>query len=207
MSEFHLIRELASVMAGYGGPWWVAGGWAIDLFLGRETRPHGDLEIGLFREHQAAVRRHLRGWTLSGAVGGAFRPWAEDERIHPPLFQLQAAASGGESPLRQFDLFLDDERDGRWICRRHPEITVPLDEATLPADPALGLPSVRYLRPEIQLLYKAKHHRPQDEHDFALALPLLSATHRRWLCEAIAQTYGGGDAWIERLRDRPAGES
>ncbi|MFF1908028.1 nucleotidyltransferase domain-containing protein [Kitasatospora sp. NPDC058218] len=29
------------------GPWYVAGGWAVDLFRGEQTRGHGDLEIAV----------------------------------------------------------------------------------------------------------------------------------------------------------------
>src|SRR4029453_14726265 len=32
-------RRAVEVMAAYPGPWWVAGGWALDLFLGRGRRP------------------------------------------------------------------------------------------------------------------------------------------------------------------------
>ena len=29
--------------------WWVAGGWALDLFLGRMTRPHHDVDVAILR--------------------------------------------------------------------------------------------------------------------------------------------------------------
>ncbi len=40
-------------------------GWAIDLFVNQVTRPHSDVEIGLFREHQSALRTQLAGWRLT----------------------------------------------------------------------------------------------------------------------------------------------
>jgi hypothetical protein len=57
---------------------------------------------------------------------------------------------------------------------------------------------VPYLAPEIQLLYKAKNHRPKDDADFDAAVGLLSATQRRWLREALA-VHHPGDPWIGRL--------
>jgi hypothetical protein len=42
-------------MAGYRRPWWVAGGWALDLVLGRKTRPHADLEISMLTGDQQAL--------------------------------------------------------------------------------------------------------------------------------------------------------
>src|SRR5439155_19088760 len=38
-----VARRLARVQA----HWYIAPGWAIDLFLGAERREHGDLEIGV----------------------------------------------------------------------------------------------------------------------------------------------------------------
>ena len=40
-------------------PWFIAGGWAIDLFLGRKTREHADVDFALSRLDQ----------DLSGAAG------------------------------------------------------------------------------------------------------------------------------------------
>jgi hypothetical protein len=30
-------------------PWWIAGGWALDLFLGQVSRSHADIDVGIFR--------------------------------------------------------------------------------------------------------------------------------------------------------------
>src|SRR5579875_1369419 len=40
------VREVADVMGSFSRPWFVSGGWTIDLFLGRTTREHEDLETG-----------------------------------------------------------------------------------------------------------------------------------------------------------------
>jgi hypothetical protein len=48
---------------------------------------------------------------------------------------------------------------------------------------------VRYLAPEIQLLYKAKAPRPKDEQVFARVAPRLARDARRWLREALATAY------------------
>ena len=40
-------RDFAARMEGADFPWFVAGGWAIDLFLGTPTRDHEDLEIAV----------------------------------------------------------------------------------------------------------------------------------------------------------------
>ena len=40
-------RDFAARMEGADLPWFVAGGWAIDLFLGTRTRDHEDLEVAV----------------------------------------------------------------------------------------------------------------------------------------------------------------
>src|SRR4029077_2495242 len=49
----------ARALAGVEVPWCVVGGWAIDLFLGRETRHHEDLEIAVPRLFFAPLRQQL----------------------------------------------------------------------------------------------------------------------------------------------------
>ena len=39
--------DFAARMEGADFPWFVAGGWAIDLFLATRTRDHADLEIAV----------------------------------------------------------------------------------------------------------------------------------------------------------------
>ena len=54
--------QVAQAMAGFRRPWFIAGGWAIDLFLGRVTREHADIEIAVLRTDQQFLRQHLRSW-------------------------------------------------------------------------------------------------------------------------------------------------
>ena len=47
--------HVAALLAGVQAPWYVAAGWAIDLFLGEERREHEDLEIAVPRERFSEV--------------------------------------------------------------------------------------------------------------------------------------------------------
>jgi len=66
-------RRAVEAMAGYPGRWWVAGGWALDLALGRRTRPHADLEVSVLAADQQALFEHLRGWDLRAACHSCAR--------------------------------------------------------------------------------------------------------------------------------------
>ena len=58
-----------------------------------------------------------------------------------------------------------------------------------------GIP---YMAPEIQLLYKAKAPRPQDEADFARTFPYLDQASREFLVQALALIYPGHRWLLER---------
>jgi hypothetical protein len=88
---------------------------------------------------------------------------------------------------------LFDEGTGtEWVCHRHADIRLPLREVI--AHTPSGLP---YLRPEIQLLWKANDTRPKDDADFALVFPLLAPEAGRWLMEALRRHYPD-HAWLRK---------
>jgi hypothetical protein len=64
--------DVAAQLAGVSANWCVAGGWALDLWLGRGTRNHHDLEIAIPRPDFAAVRVALppSARSLDPAAGG-----------------------------------------------------------------------------------------------------------------------------------------
>ncbi len=61
-------------------PGGVAGGWAIDLYLGHPSRPHKDLEIAILRIDQSPLPQYLRGWAFAKILphtGGRMEPWQD----------------------------------------------------------------------------------------------------------------------------------
>ena len=39
------VHEVALLFSSVTVPWWIAGGWALDLFLGIQTREHEDIDV------------------------------------------------------------------------------------------------------------------------------------------------------------------
>ena len=66
-------EEVAVRLAGTPAHWYVVGGFAIDLFLGRETRPHEDLEICVPRAELALVRERLASFVFHSVGDGEVR--------------------------------------------------------------------------------------------------------------------------------------
>lgn len=182
-------REVAERLAGVATPWYVAAGWALDLFRGGPTREHDDLEIGVPAAGFDAVRAVLAGYEFH--VVGAGRRWPLDSPAFALMHQtwVREPATG----VYRLDVFREPHEGRTWICRRDETIRLPY--AQIIQRTADGIP---YLTPEIALLFKAKATRPKDEADFAGVLPMLSGGQRAWLGEALARVHPG-HAWLELL--------
>jgi hypothetical protein len=179
--EFAPPLQVAALMSGFERPWFVVGGWAIDLFLGRETRAHHDVEIGVFRDDQRALYHHLAGWQLSASIGKAWQPW-QGEWIALPNHQIRARSDTAELPV--FDAMLN-ERDGDlWRFRRNLAAARPVSACVLIS--SIGLP---YLAPEVGLLFKAKAPRLKDQADFDNAIAWLGHERRAWLKHSVELCY------------------
>jgi hypothetical protein len=186
--------EVARLLAGVTAPWYVAGGWALDLFRGAQTRPHGDLEIGVPESEFGQVSRALAGYTFE--VAGDGRLWNVDGPAFGRFHQVWVSEAAADLPLgRAFrlDVMREPAAGGQWACRRDTGIVLPYDQV-IQHDSA-GIP---YLAPELALLFKAKHRRPKDDADFAAALPLLGPKARARLRATLTQVHPG-HSWIGAL--------
>jgi len=181
---------VAALMRGFPASWCIAGGWALDLFLGRVTRAHGDVDVAIFRADQMLLRGQLAGWSFRKVVGGVFQEWPAGEWLDLPLHEVHASAPGGQ---RSLEFLLNDHSGGEWVFRRNPAVRCPADRAIVYSGAGLPL-----LCPAIVLLYKAKHTRAVDERDFDAALASLSPERRAWLRGALEVAHPG-HAWLTRL--------
>lgn len=174
-------EKVFDLLDGIGVEWWVAGGYAIEAFLGRSIREHDDIDISLWHPEQAAIQRQFPGWHITVAdPPGTLRDWLPGEPLSLEIHDIWIREDL-DSPWRiQFML---NERDGDdWLFRRDHRVHRPISEALWTKD------GVRYLAPEIQLLYKSKGQRPKDIVDFEEAGPALSLAQRSWLRTALQQT-------------------
>jgi hypothetical protein len=186
--------ELAVLMEGFQPPWWVVGGHAIEAFTG-VRRVHEDLDLVVFSEHLPQLREQLGDrFHLWSNHGGTFRV-IDDQQPEPlhPLSQVWMRENA-RSPWR-VDCILNGSVDGRWQSRHDETLVADLDEVTW-----VHTDGVRYLNPEVTLLFKAKQARAKDSIDLDHAWPLMSAAQRAWLRDAVAARYPG-HAWTARLGD------
>lgn len=74
MESFVELTKLSRLLNDFKQPWFIAGGWAIDLFLEDVTRIHKDIEIAIFSKDQSSLREYLFGWKFSKVVNGKMEP-------------------------------------------------------------------------------------------------------------------------------------
>jgi hypothetical protein len=189
--------EVAAIFSKMPCPWWIAGGYAIELAIGRPVRDHGDIDVMVLRQDQLHLQHALRGWEWWAAgPPGTLRPWRPREHLRAGIHDIWCRPGPGE-PWR-IQVMIGESSDGDWVSRRDPGIRRPL--AGIGKTSSDG---IQYLAPEIQLFYKAKNPRPKDETDFTAVLPFLAEAQRQWLTDALARTFGE-HPWRDRLSRAPA---
>ena len=207
-----LLRQARDLLADFPCPWAFCGGYALEVFAGREIRPHGDIDLCIFEPHRAQIIAHLlrKGWRLYEYRGmGKVKPLhdsacSESGRslmaLLPdcPLVDFFPCEEegllyhqfrhAGMTELRFLDLlFSRTQGDALQVIG----VTRPLDKAVLLRH---GMP---ILAPEIALLYKAS--RPEEasaQLDFAAVAPLLNDEQRTWLRSALAAHFPAGHPWL-----------
>jgi hypothetical protein len=92
------------------------------------------------------------------------------------------------------DCITNPSRDGRWVSRRDESLEADLEDVTWVAGDG-----IRYLNPEVALLFKGRQKRLKDEVDLGNALPLMTPQQRDWLSAHLRSTYGDAHPWLPRL--------
>jgi hypothetical protein len=160
-------------MHGFSARWWVAGGWALDLFVG-SLREHDDVDLLVLRSDQHLIRRQFPSWDIQVAHSGRLEPWPPGDHVELPRSGFWARSDPNGPWELQFLLAECDDEE--WWFRRDPSIRLAVDRIGLVSSD--GYP---YLRPELVLLYKSRLARDVDAADFERTLPKLGDSTRRRL--------------------------
>lgn len=183
---FPEIEKTKGLLQGLKCPYWFAGGWALDMFLGRQTRPHQDVEVAIARADQ----KHLL--PLPGVSGIEYvedherKTW-RGQPLQLPVHELYVNFYGGGT----VEVLLNEFDDSNWIYRRNGNIRLPRQRFS----------GLSYLPPAVALLYKSKNPRPRDEQDFEAVANRLSEEEAAWLAQSIAHDYPS-HPWLAKLKGR-----
>ncbi len=200
------IAATQAELAGCPAPWWISGGHALELFAGRSWRAHDDLDVGIRRRDATIVLDHLRarGWEVVVAAAGVLAPWDGGD-LHEDRHQNNVWCRRPDGPW-QLDVTLGEGDDERWVYRRDRAIDRPWPRAVRDVD------GLRFLAPELQLLFKSKDVRPKDTVDAEQVIPLLDGgglallvaqfrAGHPWLDLVSRYAHGCGPADVSRVLD------
>lgn len=184
-------EDAATLFEGYDGPWWIAGGWAIEAFTG-VSRPHGDVDPSIPRSDVGALRQHLAGrLDVWEADSGTLRPLVDPtDEVTDSCENLWLRPSGAQP--WEYDVILMHATATTWTFKRDARTSLPLAEILWTRD------GITYLRPEVQLLHKARGLREKDQADFEACVSLLDNEAREWLRTSLGLAHPG-HPWLSDL--------
>jgi len=187
------VQEVFRLFSSFKIPWWIAGGWALDLFLGKQTREHLDIDILILRKDQLYLQKKLENWILFRTQSPDLDFWKKNEFLQSPVNSIWVKDKI-DSPFR-FEIMLMDTERNEWIYRRDKRIRGKIRELGLRTKD--GIP---YLKPEIQLLYKGgRNFREKDLQDFLTVKSSLDKKQKDWLVNALNMQFPDVHRWIEIL--------
>ena len=211
-----LIIEANDLLKNGGFEYAFCGGQAVDLFLGYESRTHGDIDICAFWNDRDKIILYMqsRGFQVYEMLGGgrAHRITDVSNQMYAkrnifcfkegcPLVKLYPLDEDdccwmeffhvGQTELDFIEFLFNDRSDANFEYARDREIERELDKALLSAD---GVP---YMSPELCLLYKSTDtEREGYQQDFELAYEAMNDEQRDWLKNVLIKLYPQGHKWI-----------
>ncbi|MCD8778032.1 hypothetical protein MXE81_12415 [Mammaliicoccus sciuri] len=186
---FKECEKLNLLMGNFNKHWFIAGGWALDLYIGRKTRHHEDIEIGIFRKDQLYLKNYFDGWKFKKVVNGQFYEWG-DEFLELPIHEIYIV---NDETDEHIEILLNELKNNEWIYRRDLRISKSLN--TTYSYTELGIP---YLNPEIVLLFKTSHTREKDNQDFEFVIKRIDDKEREWLSKSL-KLYNPNHKWNHYL--------
>ncbi|WP_171654160.1 nucleotidyltransferase domain-containing protein [Paenibacillus foliorum] len=216
-----LISHARTFFENHSFDWSVCGGGAIDLFLGKQTRIHKDLDIAVFWEDRNSIIALMlaAGWRVFEACGGGVIHELFDKQQIPyekrnlfcftaNEYRCRLKPSGDDMYRFGFEKkgqndftyveFLFNQRDDKYFyLPGDGNVKRKLNMALLQSN---GVP---YLALEIVLFYKSSYLDGPDtfdhNQDFDHTLPFLDEEQKQWLRKSLEKKYTNGHVWLGRL--------
>jgi hypothetical protein len=168
--------------------WGLAGGYAIEQFVGQPIRDHGDIDVLVFRDNQLLLQTWLSEWELSAAdPPGDLREWRTGEYLPSGINDIWAHRKSVQYWEIQF-MFMEVAGDA-WYSKRSDSVRGHREELI---EQYGGVPCVRV---EVLLLFKSKNPRPKDFVDIQTCLPKMTVSSKQWLFDNLQVVNPDGHPW------------
>ncbi len=195
MSFNPLIAEISDLFRTSGKLFWLGGGYSLDLFIGKLTREHEDLDFIIKRDDQLIFQNILKDWDLHAADppgSSILKPWTKGHFYNLPVHNIWCRKN--ETSAWDLEILLSEFENNDWVYRRNRSIRGSIEDFSWKTADGLLV-----LLPEIQLLYKSRNHRPKDIQDLKNCLPKMSTAQKKQLKEWITIDSGSDHVWIKEI--------
>ena len=214
----NVINELIQFLRTMGMDYAICGGSAIDLFVGRKTRAHKDLDVAVYWENRDEIVRYMLDseWELYEPTRSRYlhkivapetqkreksNIWcvkkdnASYRFTERENYLFDALFDGTEQTELNFIEFLFNKRDEKFFYyARNERIKRALPAAILKTS------DICYLAPEIVLLYKSTAAgKAEYQMDFDNAYPHMHEEQISWLMNALMTMNPDGHRWLEKV--------
>jgi hypothetical protein len=218
-----LVKEAEELLDGHNFEYAICGGLAIDIFLGYESRKHGDIDVLAYWSDRDSIILYMQsiGFNVYEMLGGGMAHHITD--IHKQEYkkrnmfcstrdcELVNLTPTGETDLYKIDFFhigqtklnfieflFNDKDENYFFYARNKEIKRELNKAFLYENGS------SYLAPELLLLYKSTDtDREGYQQDFELAYTKMSNEQREWFNNSLRIMNPDGHKWLCTNSQKP----
>jgi hypothetical protein len=211
-----LLEEAVELLKGQNFEYAICGGLAIDLFLGYESRNHGDIDILAYWNDRNSIILYIqsKGYHVYEMLGGGLAHHITDinnqqckkrnifcstndcELVHltptdeKDIYIIEFFHIG-QSKLNFIEFLFNDKDEKSFLYARNKDIKRALNKAILHND------DISYLAPELLLLYKSTDvEREGYQQDFDLTYSKMSDEQKDWLRNSLKIMYPDGHKWM-----------
>lgn len=210
-----LLARVNEFLSHLPATWAVCGGFALDLYLNKNIRRHGDIDICVLEPDRVKVCEYMwgNGWDVYEFRGqGYVRPLDNTMRGEPrrnimcvkrdcelvrfydsdvPELKYHEFIHTGITQLNYIEFLFNECNCNSFIFDERRGITREMSKAILSNR---GIP---YLSPELALLYKAS--KPDDirnKRDFDMVYPRMTGEQKRWFSASMDMLYPNGHVFM-----------
>lgn len=215
----NLVTETNALLKNGGFEYAVCGGFAIELFLDKSIRKHGDIDISAFWHDRDKIILYMRSLDFDiyepcgNRICHHITDVSNQVKAKRNLFCIKPDSNfavffpqdekdmcriefdgNGQTKSDFVEIIFNDTNGGNFLYARNNEISLPLDKAIMNRN---GIP---YLAPELVLLYKSTDiEREGYQADYDAAMQKMNTGQKNWLKKALQKMYPSGHEWLKEI--------
>lgn len=212
-----LIIKANELLKNGGFEYAICGGFAIELFLNRTIRQHGDIDVSAYWHDRDKIICYMQslGWNVYEMCGGGIAHHITDVKFQimakRNIFCFKDGCSlvklsphdktdmyyldfdhSGQTKLDFIEFLFNNRNADSFLYARNENISLPITKAILNRN---GIP---FLAPELVLLYKSTDtERENYQLDYDFAKVEMSTEQMGWLQAALKKVNPSGHKWLE----------